>query len=253
MQNLNDLIESIRKFLDSQTNADWWTNNISWFIPLVVSVVFSLLAIWLSFRNTKKQNADNHRPYLTIKSLIQTEPTSDGYIIICNESGKEIELHEYGNPKFSIGCNLTIKNIGYGIASIVKMIGIKKSYSVAEAWNDSAKTANILSVLDMGIDDENKLSISIYDYNDFDFYKNSSDTELTVHLLLFYSDLYGDIFSSMLILSANRLNKTITYTCYPEKSSHFKHMLYKLKLNYKQLKNRYSVYSTRTKYRKSKR
>ena len=108
---LNELIEVI----DKLSSHDWWDYFV-FIVPLVVTIVTTIINVWLVNKNTNKQienqNKETYRPRLSLKS-IRSVPNDDYERHLYAHSVNFDENKE----KAVLYVDVVLENIGNGIAN----------------------------------------------------------------------------------------------------------------------------------------
>lgn len=229
----------------------WHSTDIEKIISLI-GVIVSALAILFIVRNTNRQienqNKESHRPYITVldadkikdnfigepKAIEDRLDESDfhyGHIIATENSMQKKEEVGVAYLRKIVKFNLQIKNIGYGIACTIDFIPVKQTVLYYHSKNGQSE-GDVFSTIDIQVDREKEFDFNIY--IEFETDENGKVVAFATdaaHLLIFYTDLHGNIYSTMLIIVVNK-EGILSYTCYPEGTQSFKSMMIKLKGNY---------------------
>lgn len=216
--------------LMAETSKSWFAVNAYWLVP-VVTILVTLWGIRkstkTSIKNTndqiESQNKENHRPYINIKKV---QPN-------CNKSeeGYWGNYIKYEGNEITVERNIEIENIGYGIATNIKIIEVKENYYINEMASNAPENESILSTLDLGIMKTKKINIRL------SVPENIDDRPASIPLIIGYMDLNDNVYTMMLILDLEILPQ---YTYYPETSKNYHNMLRTYNVKYKSLIDKYT-------------
>jgi hypothetical protein len=203
------------------------TKSIDWILPLI-AIVVQVVAIFFIVRNTNKQiknqNKESHRPYLRVINFEEVEEEfMNSYLAVKNNEDTRNEVK-------TIHGEVWIRNLGYGTATNIFLLGFDKTVCTKAGIEEKVKTGETFSVLDLGLSENKAIETSLRSNN------NSSDT--TYDFMLFYTDLNKNIYSTMLLIQVKN-NKFWNLYYYPHGSLNFDDILEKRNVEYRDLEKEY--------------
>lgn len=192
--------------------------NLFWIVPSLISAATIVFVVINTNKQIKNQNKESHRPYLRVLDVDDTnEDFLNSYIAVKDNE----ELNHENIPVQTI---IKIKNMGYGIATNTLLLGFANTFINRAGVEEKDKTGKLFSVLDIGVLEETIIKISLNSNNNFD--------NATFDLMLFYTDLNKNIYSTMLLIEVKN-NKYWNLYYYPRGSLNFDDILRKRNVKYR--------------------
>lgn len=202
----------------------WIADNLFWIIPSLVSAATILFVVINTNKQIKNQNKESHRPYLRVVKFEEVEKSfMNSYLTVKNDD-------DIISDKGRVDGKIWVHNLGYGIATNILLIGFDKAFCTKAGVEMKTKTGELFSVLDVGMSEDKSIKVSLSSNN------NSDDT--TYDLMLFYTDLNKNIYSTMLLIQVKN-NKFWNLYYYPKGSLNFDDILEKRNVEYKDLVKKY--------------
>lgn len=199
----------------------------------------------------ENQNKESHRPYiriLDIRDILNDLNVDKSFYFASHQfkvkndmldnhsfyTNRSLELDKKNEDNVKI--EIIINNCGYGIAHNIHFVGLKDTYYSSIRFGQ--KSGNYFSILDIAQAETININFNISCYLEFNDASHKYEDGIT--FLLFYSDLYENVFSSYIYVHfiADKEEKPRTldvqYTIFTQGSRKFNNVLSNLKVDYKE-------------------
>lgn len=202
----------------------WISENLFWIVPSLISAATIVFVVVNTNKQIRNQNKESHRPYLKFFDINDcNEDFFNSYIAVKNNEGKNTE-------EKTVYTKIEIKNVGYGIATNIHLLGFANTVISKAGIEEKRETGKLFSVLDIGSSEESIIKITLA--------SNENSTNTTYDLMLFYTDLNKNIYSTMLLIEVNK-NELWNLYYYPNGTLNFDDIIKKRSVKYKALKRKY--------------
>jgi len=193
-------------------------------VPSVVSAATIVFVVINTSRQIKNQNKESHRPYLRILDVNDSDEDSlNSYLSVKDNE----ELNSEREP---VKTKIKIINMGYGPSTNILLLGFAHTFTSRAGVDEKKKTGELFSVLDVGLSEDSIIKVTLI--------SNDNSTNTTYDLMLFYTDLNKNIYSTMLLIEVKK-NEFWNLYYYPRGSANFDDILEKRKIKYKELEKKY--------------
>jgi hypothetical protein len=214
-----------------QEASKGWQANRDWIIP-AIAIIVQIAMIFFIVKNTnrqiKNQNKELHKPYIVVENfstkLAESPPNNYNEYSIYNALKK---LNDYPSGINSI---FEIKNVGYGLATNIMFYGI--SETIAHRLDiDKEDDVQYFFTKYLSHDDVNNMEIMVSPKQ-----VDSNYLPTTFNLMMFYSDLNFNIYSTLISITMPGRSKI---TFHPQNTINYRLLLNTHKVNYKKLLKEY--------------
>ena len=182
---IEKLIDAVNKI----SSKDFW-DYLVFVVPLIVTIITTLINVWLVNKNTNKQitnqNKETYRPRIRLKNIKVVEHNiNDRYLYAYSTGFKGSE------DGISLYVNITLENIGNGIANDLSFYMLNSGYKCLGIQVDNKDENQILnSTIEIPKDKIETIKF-LFNFNrkQLNKDKDSIDTDDAILLICNYKDL----------------------------------------------------------------
>lgn len=209
-------------------------------ILTIATIVIPVFAtIYTGYIRIKNENKEEHKPYLSlgqIETLKKIDRFSYFFIVYgrkySNQSKKSIVLKSRKEPTVNI--SLTLKNIGYGVASNIKFYDLKTAHTILGVQERSEEiNQKKFTTFDISKDTKKRVQVCILPSIEKDIVQKEEHCILCV-----YQDLNQNIYDFIIGIEMKK-GGTYDFFAYQRSSHSYQDLASTYKNNYKSIMKKY--------------
>jgi len=198
---------------------------INFLLPILSILIPVLVTIYTVNNRIKNENKEKHKPYLSLESVEDIEKI-DKYSYYLTPVGRNyLEINkniDYNNLRGNndIIVNLTIRNIGYGVATNIKFYNLLIAEQIY-GTQESSKEQNqkLFTTFDIAANEEKSVQARIVNLLKE---KDGIIVEDHVRILCVYKDLNNNVYNFIISINAKENNHYDFFTYQPSSLSYKK-------------------------------
>lgn len=186
----------------------FWSNVL---IPITSMIITVFATIYTVSERVKNENREKHKPYLTLKDIEQLDTIDEYkyYLTIIGKKYKETQIKESQNDKENnyIKVRILIDNIGYGVASNIKLYDLITGERIKGTQTPSKeKNQKLFTTFDIASTKEKQIQVKIFN-------KIEKEEQDYCRILCVYQDLNGNPYDFIININikANNAYDFFTY------------------------------------------
>ena len=197
----------------------------------ILSILIPVFAtIYTAYSRIRNENKETHKPYLVLDDIVEIEKV-DEYKYHFNFEGRA-----YSNKQIEKGIilpiSITIKNIGYGVASNIKFYNLFTGEEmIGSQLKDDNRIQKLFTTLDIADDKEKSIQANVWANIEQQVDQNC--------ILCIYQDLNGNIYDFIISINIKSNNK-YDFFAYQASSHSYNRCIQENKAAYKQIYKKYS-------------
>lgn len=204
-------------------------------LPILSIVIPVFATVYTVNKRIKAQTRENHQPHLVLEN-IETIDLIDKYKYYLTLIGRNNKNVKKRNEDNLLNIEISLKNIGYGVATNIKFYDLLTGDQVYGS-QQSSDTFNqkLYTTFDIGAGETKKISAEVM----YNIIEDSILIEDHNRILCVYKDLNNNV-SNFIITINVKNNSHYDYFAYQPSSLSYKKWIKENKKNYKKIINKYS-------------
>lgn len=206
----------------------------------ILSIIIPVFAtIYTGYIRIKNENKESHKPYLVLGEIEKISNVNRFvyFLAILGDKIKKAtpeEVNELSKSSASVNVSLSLKNIGYGVASNIKFYDLETSKSII-GLQETSKTMNQkkFTTFDIPKDREKKVQTCLINDRDEITIKEESYC-----ILCIYQDLNENIYDFIIGIDIKD-GGAYDFFAFQRSSHSYNKLLKNYKANYKKILNDY--------------